>query len=696
MFFKKFQKIVNPYLVSFTLLFLPIILINTSKLLLKDKEEQVDSTIFEKDEENKIYLRKLRSVGQEYYSDTEDICKRTSDGLKYYLQTGDTKYVDLYDFESRTDPSGKIQDLMEAFSENKSSKFRDYQWHNTIFVLLFVLALLFIVGWITCGICCCCNCKCCDFCINKSYLVPCFIVCTIMNLIIIVCCIIGLCKTKSNFRGAANGECAILHFINEGIDGESKESYPKWLGIKGTIDMLNSTYSQLNKISIKSEEINLLKNNDKKNSLIFEQQNKYKKNDYSGLYIDSDIEELLNNIRNNIEKLTISSEQTLIIRAITYILTLSDNLNTLKDFAGDNIADDGNYIHKAGKTVAYLFLILILIICLILELLLIAYVFKAYGNTCIKIAIHIFWFFFAILMIFSILLAMYWSLLCKLGPDVVKMFTYIIGEQNLKSSSPIILNDTEILNVCINGDGNLGKYLELEDIYNSYDNLVDYKREIDSILKESINKQDEIISKLNNTESPKNKLTEAKAILENYSYILNPVNPVIENIDLNLENGTALEYLDCSFLGRHLRTSFHYLNDSVKHQFTGFAVLFFIIGIAMAISIIFTIILVMIINKMVAFSKKPVAKQQEEEPKPQDTSKTQMSENDFVQNNPNPSPLENVRPPPVQEPEVEEKSEPPVEYNYEEPKEDNNYVEPEEDKNEVPFPMNTTNHEENY
>ena len=600
-----------------------------------------------------------------------------------------------------------------------------------------------------------------------------------MNLIVIICCIIGLYKTRSNFRGAASGECAVLHFINEGINGESKESNPKWLGINGTIDMLNKTYSQLNNIAMENKDINSLKDNYKKISLISKNKNNYRKKDLSSSKFDSEIENLFNNIHKNIEKLTISNEQTLIIRAITYILTLSDNLYTLKRFAGENIADEGNYIHKTGKTLAYTFLCLILIVCIILQMLLIVYVFCSYGNSCVKIAIHIFWFIFALFMIASFVLAMYCTLLCKLGPDVVKMFTYVIGEQNLRSSSPIILNDTEILNVCINGDGNLGKYLELEDIYNSYDNLREDITGIDYILKEIEYKQNEIISKLNkeldkcnikdrysfscksefpdfkeedcslqstnkctnpltcynnelsikyqnsscsqinelineandilfssvndstinnnfnntnnNARLHKYKLSEVKAILENSSYILNPF---MEKVELNLENGTALDYLDCSFLGRHLRTGFHYLHDSVNHQFAGFAVLFFIIGIAIAISVIFTIILVMIMNKLMAFRKRPEPKK--EEPKPLDISKTQMSEKDLVPNNPYPN--DNIISPPIQQPEVEEeKSVPPIEYNYEEPKVEDNFEESKgEDKNEVPFPMNTTTHEENY
>jgi hypothetical protein len=200
----------------------------------------------------------------------------------------------------------------------------------------------------------------------------------------------------------------------------------------------------------------------------------------------------------------------------------------------------------------------------------------------------------------------------------------------------------------------------------------------------------------NNAQFHKYRLTEVKAILENSSYILNPF---MEKMELNLENGTALDYLDCSFLGRHLRAGFHYLHDSVKHQFAGFAVLFFIIGIAIAISVICTIILVMILNKLMSFRKSQPKK---EEPKPLDTSKTQMSDKDLVPNNQNTNPLDNVKSSSVQEPEPEpeveeEKSVPPVEYNYDEPKAEDNYEESNgEEKNEVPFPQNTTSHEENY
>ena len=48
----------------------------------------------------------------------------------------------------------------------------------------------------------------------------------------------------------------------------------------------------------------------------------------------------------------------------------------------------------------------------------------------------------------------------------------------------------------------------------------------------------------NNAQLHKYKLSKVKAILENTSYILNPF---MEKVELNLENGTALEYLDCSF-----------------------------------------------------------------------------------------------------------------------------------------------------
>jgi hypothetical protein len=70
-----------------------------------------------------------------------------------------------------------------------------------------------------------------------------------MNLAVIITCMVGLGKTNSIFKGVINTECSFLRFINEVVEGESKNNLPKWGGIDGILQILNRTSLEIKKMS---------------------------------------------------------------------------------------------------------------------------------------------------------------------------------------------------------------------------------------------------------------------------------------------------------------------------------------------------------------------------------------------------------------------------------------------------------------
>ena len=58
-----------------------------------------------------------------------------------------------------------------------------------------------------------------------------------MYALVVVVCIYGFSQSNHIFVGLANTECSILKFFDEVLEGESKDSLPKWAGIKGIKDI---------------------------------------------------------------------------------------------------------------------------------------------------------------------------------------------------------------------------------------------------------------------------------------------------------------------------------------------------------------------------------------------------------------------------------------------------------------------------
>ena len=222
-------------------------------------------------------------------SKVDEVCERGSEELKKYYKTGNLEEIDLKDGKIKCEDKDKdyikaiINILKSKFgeeeegedeegegsgrrnldggeekdnSDDKSEEGEDDLTNNIIAygkhllptLIFLVVALLCIPGWIMCCFCCCCNCCCCCCCKKPCCKIPCFVITFGLYALVVAVCFYGLSQSNHIFVGIADTECSILRFVDEVVDGESKETLPKWAGfngIKGLLEDLKTTINSL-------------------------------------------------------------------------------------------------------------------------------------------------------------------------------------------------------------------------------------------------------------------------------------------------------------------------------------------------------------------------------------------------------------------------------------------------------------------
>ena len=232
-------------------------------------------------------------------SKVDEVCERGSDELKKYYKTGNLEDIGLKEGKIKSEDSDKdyIKALIDILKskmggegeekenddggdgdgghnnddddgdgnvggrrnlsseEDKDEEGGDDDLTNNIItygkhlipVLIFlVVALLCIPGWIMCCFCCCCNCYCCCCCKKKCCKIPCFVMTFALYALVVAVCFYGLSQSNHIFVGIADTECSILRFVDEVIDGESKDLTPKWAGFNGIKQLLIEVRDKLN------------------------------------------------------------------------------------------------------------------------------------------------------------------------------------------------------------------------------------------------------------------------------------------------------------------------------------------------------------------------------------------------------------------------------------------------------------------
>ena len=212
-----------------------------------------------------IKTRRLSSSSSQTYS--AEICERGSDDLKEYYQKGDPKIIDIDPNESikcedkdetymkalinivRTmaddteeDPDGGRRNLrnLGGVSDIDQQDLTDYGMRFLPMAVFLVFGILSIFGWIFCCICCCCDCCCCCCLKKTSCKVPCFIFTYVFYGLVVGISLYGLIQSNKIFVSLSDTECSILKFFEQVLNGEIKQSLPRWAGIHDIQGLLTS------------------------------------------------------------------------------------------------------------------------------------------------------------------------------------------------------------------------------------------------------------------------------------------------------------------------------------------------------------------------------------------------------------------------------------------------------------------------
>ena len=251
----------------------------------KEKSELFDRII------SKRRLQEIQEGDEDVIYLTSEVCSHSSDDLKEYYQSGDLTKIDLEpglieckdkdnkyvkaligvlegfikdedssenpntipnnnDNNSGNDDNGGNDDganpgerlRLLSLDEEGKENIKIYVDRILPMAVFLGIGILCIIGWLVCCFASCCNCCCCCCCKKEGCKIPCFIFTYIFYALVITVCIYGLTQTNKIFTGIANTECSFMKFFDDILDGEEKEETPKWIGINGVSNMLNSLY----------------------------------------------------------------------------------------------------------------------------------------------------------------------------------------------------------------------------------------------------------------------------------------------------------------------------------------------------------------------------------------------------------------------------------------------------------------------
>ena len=246
-------KIKSYHIILLSIVLCPFLTIKSNSIYrIVDEEEQLneDYKFLEK-----LYLRKL-----EFKSDVDEICGKSSQNLKLYYITGNTKSIGINDdkkIESEDNPQ-YINALINIISGKKDSAEDDtneYVRHLTPVIVLFSIAFLSIIIWISFIVCRCCNCCCCCCLKNAIFKFPLFLIFIALYILVLCLSIYELSQSNSIFVGLADTECSILKFIDEVLEGEIKKEKPKWPGINEIKGLFQDTITQIQNLTLDNKNI---------------------------------------------------------------------------------------------------------------------------------------------------------------------------------------------------------------------------------------------------------------------------------------------------------------------------------------------------------------------------------------------------------------------------------------------------------
>ena len=538
---KKYSGLKYYHIIFLSILLCPLLILNSNSVNKKREEEK----LFKRETEKikNIFLRKL-----DFTSDTNEICKKGNEDLQQYYETGDGNIIGINDekIESKNNPE-YIQSLINLISGSENNEddsgILDYIKHIIPALIFLVIAILSLPGWLVCCICSCANCCCCCCCKKAFCKLPFYIISCVIYAFVVAVSIYGLSQSNSIFVGLADTECSLLKFIGEVLDGETRQTKPRWGGISGIQKLLLDTKKKIGNLgdSTKTDLSNNKNQAENKKQQFEDALDKYshnidtddgsyhykqnlspsegngiysldiiykfgvfdKNNPQSaneGTFVKSWYEEYKEVAKNSKEQMdeAYRNFDTLIGKkdeasnaldsGVNSIDDIKQSFDDVKDQISSIIVDNSDTIDKFGKLIFKIVFSLLMAINLGIAAfitLLFFCKFPVCQNGCLKCLlkslIHILWNILALLTFLTLLIGSIFTLLGTVGKDLILVVEYLVSDENLGKPEPALLGEAgEYLKICINGNGDLKEKLNLNlDSMNNLEDLRAAKRRID-------------------------------------------------------------------------------------------------------------------------------------------------------------------------------------------------------------------------
>ena len=529
---KEIKKLKFYQIILISILLSPLLILNSN---LKNKQREKERSI--KKELNNVFLRKLA-----FKDDTDLICNKGSDELKEYYKTGDGEKIGIKEgkIESKDEPA-HVKALINMVSSEGDTmeNAKTYALHVKLILALLAITILSLPGWLVCCFCNCCDCCCCCCCKKKSCKVPFYIITVVIYALVAAICLYGLSQSNSIFVGLADTECSVLRFTGEVLDGETKETKPKWIGIGGIENLFLETQAEIQSLSTTTTS-NLSSKRGEVNTAIstFEnsmrdQGNNIRDHFHSigGNYYQLDIKNqfgifeksgttvtitpneptilmygwnsefqetvdrgnsYMNTVDSNYGNLVGNSDATqALTRGISSINEIKKSFDEIKDQISGIILEYSDMIDEYGK----LAFKLVFSVLLIIDLAIAAFItllcfcsFQSCQNCCIrcilKSFLHILWNVLALLTFFTLLFGSIFTLFGTVGKDLISVVEYLLSDKNLNKGqeASLVGGAAEYLTKCVNGNGDITHELELDlTSLNNVDQLNIAIRNIDQV-----------------------------------------------------------------------------------------------------------------------------------------------------------------------------------------------------------------------
>ena len=353
------------------------------------------------------------------------------------------------------------QSIIDFARDSSYSNIKPYLKRCGVFIAFLVLAVIFLILWITYCSCCCCNC-CLFGSAQASNSCAClwYIIAAVSYLIVIIVSIIVLSVLNSFFARINGVGCSVFYFLDHVSNGLAP-SYTKhqneWTGLNGILDRLE--YTQLQKDTIEGQSSTLYDE-------ITGKESTYSSSQCSDIY-----QNLKSNAQTTKELISESFDQLTTNEAIDDLKDVKNNFDDSDDDVEDNIYKAMHkHVNKWVKKICKAIFALTLIFGVIGLLLLTIHLFCDF--CLIKILYIIAWNISMLLMLLSIIMAACFGIVGYLFKDAIQVGNYILSEDNLKSNDPLIFDASDdeyiskIVDVCANGDGNFSNVIDGGDVLN--------------------------------------------------------------------------------------------------------------------------------------------------------------------------------------------------------------------------------------